>query len=88
MTASRESSRTNVTVLCANADAVEGALPFDGTSVMNPAVTDSVEFAPPSTPRTSTEPSVVLIVDAPDGSTRTVKAVPVTDAVEVGVVTA
>jgi hypothetical protein len=54
---------------------------------MNPAVTDSVELTPPSRPRTSTEPSVVLIVDAPDGSTRTVNAVPVTEAVEVGVVT-
>jgi hypothetical protein len=87
MTASRESSRTNVTVLCANAAAVDGALPFDATKVIKPAVTDSVELAPASTPRTATEPSVVLIVDAPEGSTRTVNAVPVTDAVDVGVVT-
>jgi hypothetical protein len=87
MTASREPSSTNVTVLCANAAAVDGALPFEGTNVMNPAVTDSFAFAPASTPRTSTVPSVVLIVDEPEGSTRTVKAVPVTEAVEVGVVT-
>src|SRR5688572_13372239 len=87
MTASRESSKTKVTVLCANAAAVDGALPFDGTKVMNPEFTDSVVFALASTPRTSTDPSVVLTVDEPDGSTRTVKAVPVTDTVEVGVVT-
>jgi hypothetical protein len=88
MTASRESSRTNVTVLCAKAEVADGPLPFDGTNVMNPPATVTFEFAALSTPRTSTEPSVVPIVVEPDGSTRTVNAVPVTVAVAVGVVTA
>jgi len=34
MTASRESSRTNVTVVCATAAAVVGVAPFDATVVM------------------------------------------------------
>jgi len=88
MTASPESLRTNVTVACATATALDGAAPLVETVVMDPAGTEMVVLAALSTPRTSTEPSVVLIVVAPDGSTRTVNAVPVTVAVEVGVVTA
>jgi hypothetical protein len=88
MTASRESSRTNVTVVCARAATVDGAAPFDATLVVWPAVTETVALAAASTPRTSTAPSVVLTVVAPEASTRTVNAVPVTEAVEVGVLTA
>jgi len=87
MTASRESLRTNVTVACATGVALDGAPPFAATVVMNPAATETLELAALSTPRTSTEPSVVLIVVAPEDPTRTVNAVPVTVAVEVGVVT-
>jgi hypothetical protein len=86
ITASRESSSTNVTVVCAMAVAVEGAAPLDATVVMYPLVTGMLAFAAASRPRTSTAPSVVLIVVAPDGSTRTVNAVPVTLAADVGVV--
>jgi hypothetical protein len=75
-------------MLCAKVAAVDGALPFEGTKVMRPALTETVASAAASTPRTSTEPSVVLTVVEPEGSTRTVNAVPVTEAVVVGVVTA
>lgn len=73
---------------CACATTSDGTEPFDATVVENPALTATAELAAPSTPRTSTEPSVVLIVVAPEASTRTANAVPVTDAVEVEVVTA
>jgi hypothetical protein len=73
---------------CVKAPAAEGAVPFDATMLMLPAVTETSALEALSTPRTSTAPSVVLIVVAPLGSTRTVNAVPITLAVEVGVVTA
>ena len=88
MTASRESSSTKLTVVCASAAEAEGAAPFVATVVMSPAVTEMFAFEAPSTPRTSTAPSVVLIVVAPVASTWTVKAVPVTEALAVGVLTA
>jgi hypothetical protein len=55
---------------------------------MLPARTETSASDAASTPRTSTEPSVVLTVVAPERSTRTVNAVPVAVVVEVGVVTA
>jgi hypothetical protein len=88
MTASRDPSSTKVTLACASATAADGATPFDATVVVRPAVTEMFELDALSTPRTSTAPSVVLIVVAPAPSTRTVKAVPVTDAVAVSVLTA
>jgi hypothetical protein len=88
MTASRESSRTNVTLVCAIAAALEGALPFVETVVVKPARTEMFDVAAPSTPRTSTAPSVVPTVVEPEASTRTVNAVPDTEAVADGVVTA
>jgi hypothetical protein len=87
-TALRESSRTNVIVGCPNALAAEGPEPFDETTLMFPATTETSAVDAVSTPRTSTEPSVVVTVVAPVRSTRTVNAVPVAVVVEVGVVTA
>jgi hypothetical protein len=77
-----------VSVGCPNPLAAEGPEPFEGTTLMLPAATVTSALDAPSTPRTSTAPSVVLIVVAPVRSIRTVNAVPVAVVVEVGVVTA